>query len=181
MGFNAGTVTEPMDWDFTAFGTPDDKGTVPEPTIEQADLFQQQYVSLLQTLMSIQQNARIEGAVENANRAHAAITELADALPTGAAPRTPIDDLDAWAQESRIPKEEAQRVNDEMIRICAEICSGSPNEAQIRLLPSRPFRAFMAWLMEQISDPKFNHGESATSSSPDLATSASSSTSSADA
>ena len=38
-GFNAGKAVPKLDWDFTDFAGPDDKGTIPEPSDDALDAF----------------------------------------------------------------------------------------------------------------------------------------------
>lgn len=151
MGFDAGTVAEPLDWTFVAFGTLDDKGTIPEPSRDDCDLFQNRYTGLLQAIWKHTQVAVVgaQGAAKESTE------DDADAA------MTIFERLDLWVSESRVEPEAAARINDEVIAIVTDLCHGSPTEAQLRLLPSRQFRAFVAWLNEQITNPKFNFAESA--------------------
>lgn len=147
--FNAGTVVDPMDWDFTAFGEPTDKGTIPEPSTEAVDLFGQRYRGLLMALQAADINSRIP---EDETPEEAAQRVIAEA-------QKPLHQrLEEWAEDTRLPDKDAQLVNEEMIRILADVCSGAPTEAQLRMLPSRVLRAFCTWLNEELTAPKFKHG-----------------------
>ena len=150
MGFVAGDVTEPMDWDFTAFGTPEDKGTIPEPSAEDVDLFGRRYLGLLQELR--QSLSEDENAVpgESTDEAAQRIVEHA-AKPL-------MERIEEWHARTMTNREDIMRVNAEMRRILADVCGGSPTLAQIELLPSRILRLFTAWLHEQLTAPKAKDG-----------------------
>lgn len=152
MGFNVETVVEPMDWDFSnptivPGACDDDKGIIPEPTTEMVDLFRARYYGLLDQLSKAAVNTEQredETPVEAANRI------LEDA-------KRPLDDrIREWAERTAEPDKNAQLIDEEMIRIVADVCGGSPTEAQLRKLPSRHFRAFCSWLNDQLEHPKFN-------------------------
>lgn len=150
MGFVAGDVTEPMDWDFTAFGTPEDKGTIPEPDAEAVDLFGRRYLGLLQELRQTLSEDENATPGETPDEAAKRIVEHA-AKPL-------LQRLDEWADRTRENAPENTRINAEMRRILADVCGGSPTLAQIELLPSRILRLFTAWLHEQLQAPKAKDG-----------------------
>lgn len=151
-GFNVTTVVEPLEWDFSDAtrvpgATPDDKGVIPDPTQEMVDLFRARYIGLLEQLEKVEVNTGVrdsESAVDAANR----ILEEAR--------RPLLDRIDEWAARTAEPDKNAQLVNDELIRIVADVCGGCPSELQIRKLPSRHLRAFIQWLNEQLTVPKFD-------------------------
>lgn len=149
MGFNAGTVVEVLDWDFTTMegATAEDKGIIPSPSQETCDVFQARYFGLLEALSKAQVNTETrvdEDPVVAANR----LLEEA---------RRPISErLSEWRERTDERDKDATLINDEMIRIVADACCGSPTEAQIRLLGSRELQAFIAWVNEQFTSPKFN-------------------------
>lgn len=150
MGFTAGDVVEPLEWDFTAFGTPEDKGIIPEPSTTAVDLFGARYRGLMQQLYDT--IAQDDTAVLNETTDEAAHRILEQA-------RKPLlQRLDEWSERTSLPSEDAERINDEMTRILADVCGGSPTEAQIRLLPSRLIRLFIGWLNEELSNPKLKDG-----------------------
>ena len=146
MGFVAGDIAEPMDWDFTAFGTPEDKGTIPDPTPDDVDLFGWRYRGLLQELYQTisEDDSAVEG--ESSDEAAARLVEHAS--------KPLMQRLDEWADRTAQTKQENQRINTEMRRILADVCGGSPTLAQIELLPSRHLRLFTAWLNEELTAPK---------------------------
>lgn len=151
MGFNAATVVEVLDWDFTSMpgATPEDKGIIPSPTQEVADLFQARYYGLLEQLSKAQVNVP-DGAAEGEDAVVTANRILDEA-------KKPISErLEEWRRKTDERDKNAILINDEMIRIVADACCGSPTEAQIRLLGSRELNAFIAWLNEEFSSPKFN-------------------------
>jgi len=149
MGFNAASVVEVLDWDFTKCpgATEDDKGITPSPSPETIDLFKARYWGLMEELNKAAVNTDRrdgESPVEAANRI------LEDA-------KRPLDDRIAELHErTKEPDKNAQLINDEVIRILADVCGGSPTEAQIRLLPGRELQAFAAYMNEQLTAPKFN-------------------------
>lgn len=151
MGFNVETVVEPMDWDFSnptivPGACDDDKGIIPEPSTEMVDLFRARYYGLLDQLSKAAVNTEQH---ENESPIDAANRILEDAA-------RPLDDrLREWAEKTAEPDKNAQLVDEEMIRIVADVCGGSPTEAQLRKLPSRHFRAFCSWLNDQLEHPKF--------------------------
>lgn len=146
MGFVAGDIAEPLDWDFTAFGTPEDRGVIPDPSPDAVDLFGWRYRALLQELY--QTIAEDHTAVEGET------TEQAAERIAAHASKPLMQRLDEWAARTTETKAENARINDELRRILADICGGSPTLAQIELLPSRHLRLFTAWLNEELSAPK---------------------------
>lgn len=152
MPFNVTDVVEPMEWDFTdtkvvASATPDDKGRIPEPTTEMVDLFRARYYGLFEQLRKAEVNTEKR---DDETPGEAAERILADA-------RRPISDrIEEWAARTAEPDKNAQLVDEEMIRIIADVCGGSPSEAQLRKLPNRHFRAFCRWLNNELEAPKFN-------------------------
>jgi hypothetical protein len=152
MGFDVSTVVEPMEWNFSnpdivPGATPDDKGVIPEPSTEMVDLFRARYYGLLDQLNKASVNTEQrdgEDPVAAANR----ILEEA---------KKPLDDrLREWAERTAEPDKNAQLVDEELIRIVADVCGGCPTEDQLGKLPSRHFRAFTQWLNDQLEAPKFN-------------------------
>lgn len=153
MGFKAGDVVEVLEWDFTDMygATPEDKGIIPSPSQETVDLFGARYWGLMEQL----QKARVNVPDEP--------TSKPDEDPVVAAQRIleeakrPIEDRLAELREKTAePDKNAQLINEEIVRILADACCGSPTEAQIRLLGGRELQAFTQWLNEQFTAPKFN-------------------------
>jgi hypothetical protein len=152
VGFNVTDVVEPMNWDFSDAtripdASPDDKGIIPEPNTDAVDLFRARYWGLLDQLNKAAVNTEQredETPVEAANRI------LEDA-------KRPLDDrIREWAERTAEPDKNAQMIDEEMRRIIADVCGGSPTLAQLSKLPSRHFRAFCSWLNDQLEHPKFN-------------------------
>lgn len=149
MGFHAGTVVEVLDWNFTTMpgATDDDQGVIPSPSQDAIDLFRARYWGLLAELDKAAVNTEQrdgESAVDAANR----ILEEA---------RRPLSERVAeWQERTAEPDKNAQLVNEEIVRILADVCGGAPSEAQIKLLRGRELQAFAAWLNEQLTAPKFD-------------------------
>lgn len=150
MAFIAGDVTEPMDWDFTAFGTPEDKGTIPEPSAEDVDLFGRRYLGLLQELR--------QSLTEDENAIAGETTDEAAKRIVEHAAKPLMERIEEWATRTAVNRDDIVRVNAEMRRILADVCGGAPTLAQIELLPSRILRLFTAWLHEQLTSPKAKDG-----------------------
>ena len=150
MGFVAGDVVEPMDWDFTAFGTSEDKGTIPEPSPEEVDLFGRRYQGLLQELY--------QTITEDENAVPGETTEQAAERLVKHASSPLMERLDAWVERTATNREDIVRINHEMRRILADVCGGSPTLAQLEILPSRILRLFTAWLHEELTTPKLKAG-----------------------
>lgn len=155
MAFNAGKIIEPLEWDFTDAtvvpdATSDDKGVIPEPSSTAVDLFGARYRGLLQQLYDTltQDDTAVPG--ETTEQAAHRILEQAQ--------KPLLQRLDEWSERTSLPNEDAVRINDEMIRIVADVCGGSPTEAQIRKLPSRILRLFIGWLNEELTSPKLKDG-----------------------
>lgn len=119
-GFDAGTVVEPLDWDFTAFGA--GKGTVPEPSDARLGKF-------IREVMQAQQ------------------TESASLAPLTAAGDDPEAVLAAIAA---LPEDVLPGATMAMIKPYADLCDGSPTEAQLTKLPPRVRVAFFAWLAGEL-------------------------------
>lgn len=154
MGFNAGKVVEVLDWDFTdmAGATPEDKGIIPSPSQEVCDLFQARYWGLMEELSKARVNLPPEKPLDGEKK-----DIVAEANRILAESRRPISErIDEWRARTEEPDKNSQLINDEIIRILADACSGSPTEAQIRLLGSRELQAFVQFVNEQFSAPKFN-------------------------
>lgn len=171
MGFDAAKVAEPLDWDFTSMpgATPADKGVIPEPSLDEVDLFGQRYRSLLNELHAamIQDEKAVPGESTD-EAAKRLLTEAQKPL---------MQRLEEWSQRTAEGKEEGKRVNQEMRRILADVCGGSPTLAQIELLPSRHLRFFLGWVNEELTAPKLRDGAFDSKPSPDPSQSAASGTS----
>jgi hypothetical protein len=149
MGFNTRTVVEVLEWDFTsqADATDADKGITPSPTPEAIDLFKARYWGLMEELNKAAVNTDVhegEDPVTTAKRL------LDDA-------KRPLDErVRELHERTAEPDKGAAMVRDEVTRILADVCAGSPTEAQIRLLGGRELQAFAAYMNEQLNAPKFN-------------------------
>jgi hypothetical protein len=119
-GFDAGTVVEPLDWDFTAFKA--GKGTVPEPSDERLGKF-------LRDVMAAQSS-------ESASLAP--LTEAGD------------DTEKLLAAIAALPEDALPGATKAMIKPYADLCDGSPTEDQLTKLPPRVRVAFFSWLAGEL-------------------------------
>jgi hypothetical protein len=141
MGFDAGTVVDPLDWTFVAI-TKDtaDQGTIKEPTDKMIDdLFQG-----IRTL--VRELGEQVGMAKGALTPEQAMEGLAD-LPDGSEKDFGIDTY-------------LEEVNE----LFATACSGSPSAAQLAKLPMRIRMPFFAWLLKELRPNNFG----GVSMTPDL-------------
>lgn len=149
MGFDPTQVVETLDWTFVTLkgATEDDKGVTPSPTTEQMDLFKARYWGLMEELSKASVNTDVREDEDDVTTAKRILAEA----------QRPLDERIAELHtRTENPDKGAQLVTDEVIRILADVCGGSPSEAQIRLLPGRELMAFAAYMNEQLTAPKFN-------------------------
>lgn len=118
--FNAGTVVEPLEWDFTKYKA--GKGVTPEPSDEQLSAFFKAMMAAAQTEGTAELQA-ITDAGEDQEKMLAAIAALPEDALSGAKA---------------------------MIAPYAALCSGSPSEAQLAKLPPRVRFAFFTWLSGEL-------------------------------
>lgn len=137
MGFKAAEVAETLDYDFSPYS--DAKGAIPEPSAEQVNVFNARYIALMAAL------ARFQG-----NRQRRA----ADPETEETEDRTLMQELDAMVAESTELSPEMKRIDTELRQIVSDVCSNEPSLEELSKLPSRQFRAFLAWLNEELNDPK---------------------------
>jgi len=137
MGFKAAEVAETLDYDFSPFC--DAKGEIPEPSAEQVNTFNARYVALLAALGRYQTNRQ---------------RRAADPTTEESEERTLMQELDAMEVDSQELSPEMTRIDTEQRQLVADVCSNKPSFEELQQLPSRQFRAFLAWLYEELSDPK---------------------------
>lgn len=128
-GFDAGAVVEPLDWDFTAFKA--GKGTVPEPSDARLGKF-------IRDVMLAQSTE---------TTALAPLTEAGD------------DPEKMLAAIAALPEDVLPGATKAMIKPYAELCDGSPSEAQLTKLPPRVRVAFFTWLAGELR-PEASAGDS---------------------
>ena len=130
MGFNASEQVEPLEYDFTYFGTANPpisvlanaKGEIPEPS---------------------------DQAVTTMQRKLTAATKRF--LPDNIDPNNQVAMNQAMAQ---IPEDAFSRAEQEILDAIAELCNGSPTREQLAALPYRHKRKFIAWLQRQLMNPE---------------------------
>lgn len=119
-GFDAGTVVEPLDWDFTAFKA--GKGTVPEPSDTQLGKF-------IRDVMRAQTSET---------------TALAPIAEAGDDPEKML------AAIAALPEDVLPGATKAMIKPYADLCAGHPSEEQLTKLPPRVRVAFFTWLAGEL-------------------------------
>src|SRR5450755_895865 len=119
-GFDAGTVVEPLDWNFDAFGG--GRGTVPEPSDERLSTF-------IRDVMKAQTSET---------------TALAGLTDAGEDPEEML------AAIAELPEDVLPGVTKAMIAPYAALCDGSPTEEQLTKLPPRVRVAFFSWLAGEL-------------------------------
>lgn len=154
--FNAETVVEPMDWDFTKYGG--GKGTIPEPSDIEVERFLKKYQLLVtQTLMAAQIKAadQLDGVIEQ-ERAKRPKPDGEQAEDEPAKLLTLQESIEVM---SRIDSDEllsSPEAAEALVGLFASICKGSPSKDQILLLPHRIRGAFYGWVMGQLTNPDFS-------------------------
>jgi len=119
--FDAGTVIEPLEWNFEKYGG--GSGVIPEPTDRQFAQFQKSIKSLLES---------------------SGMMPLARAAAGGN-----INPADALKLMSEMPEGGLDKLNDQMVEIISVFTSNCPSAEQINRLPMRVRQAFMGWVMGQ--------------------------------
>lgn len=125
-GFVSGVEVEAMTYDFTAHGGP--RGTIPEPSQEQVEVFFEHVGDTSQFVTDIERKAK------------------------------KVDDDDDEAFDKfieELPRDKIKEFQNAFAVWIAEVCSDSPNEEQVRALPYRVFGAFLAFLARELG-PKDN-------------------------
>lgn len=128
--FNAGSVVDPLDYDFTAFNG--SKGVIAEPTDAQIGDFMQGLRDLLKEAREITGAAGIDTA-------EATLEDLGVAL----------DQLDS---------EMYQDFNRKQAVLHAGLCGAQPTYEDIMAVPVRIRNLFFAWLQQQVMNPEVRSG-----------------------
>lgn len=131
--FDAGSVAEPLDYDFTTvrgFKDKRAKGTIPEPTDDQiAD-----FIGAIRDMMKEAGSIAGAGQIDVTN------------------PSTFFNQLDAYDPEK------FRGVFHGMTKAYSELCSGHPSVEQIAALPLRIRLRFFAWVQEEVVSPEVGTG-----------------------
>lgn len=125
MGFDAASVVEPLDWDFTKYGTATDKGTIPEPSDAKIETF----------LKEVRELAR------SADSTLPGIAQIEDPVKMNEA----LEQFEVSLISSTMK---------DMARIYAKLCSAQPSAAQISKLPLRVRMAFFTWVAGEVVRPE---------------------------
>lgn len=154
MGFDAESVVEPMDWNFSKFGA--GKGTIPEPSDIEVERFLKKYQVLIsQTLRSAERRA---------------IEQLDTAINEAAGDEDRLLTLEeSVAVMGRIDSNElisSSEASDALLELFATITKGQPSKEQMLALPHRIRAAFYGWVMGQLTNPDFS---AAVATKPSLA------------
>lgn len=138
MGFDAGTVVSPLEYNFDSlakrYTKPDGEsmypelvgvsGTTPEPSDEMVQEMQRSFVAATTRLNSA------TGAVDAEDR-----KAVAAALEA-------------------IPKEEFAKVEEDILDALAKLCQGRPTRDQLAALPYRQKREYIKWLQNELMNPE---------------------------
>lgn len=153
--FNAGTILESLDYDFTALaGSPNNicglaeaKGTIREPTSLQVQAFMQASAREMQRL-------RREARAAVADSESAADDGTAAGNGTG----EPAGDGDVTDEQLAVLADaDAKRGSAARRREAAmysKLCSGEPSADVLLLLPHRIMAEFGRWLVKEVMDPE---------------------------
>jgi hypothetical protein len=128
--FNAGAVSEPLEYDFSEAGVPA-RGVIKEPK----DKAIAEYLADLQRAMS------------NLNKAIS--------LPEGTDTSNPVAVMEAL---DRLSPDDFVKTIDEIAKAAAKLCGGQPTLIEIRALPLRVRREFFAWLQQEVVNPEAGSG-----------------------
>lgn len=128
MGFDAATVVEPLDWDFTKFDA--GQGIVPEPADRAIDQF---FKDLTAAQKKIMEKAGLPwGKDVTPERLLVAIADLPEESTVGIA--------DYMA---------------ELNKVFAKLCKQQPSAAQLAKLPLRIRLRFFVWLVRELRPEDF--------------------------
>lgn len=146
--FNAGSILEPLDYDFTAMAGPPNnirelaeaKGTIKEPTSLQVQAYMQ---ASAREMQRIRREAR-------------AVVEAAEKEQDGEAPDPGADDATdsqlAAVADRDVKRSEAARKRE--AAMVSKLCSGDPSTETLLLLPHRIANEFGKWLVQEVLDPE---------------------------
>lgn len=124
--FDAATAVEQLDYDFTKYGG--EKGTIPEPTTGQMETYFNE----------------IRDIANRARELQAAAKRMSDSETEPGSEQV----TDEQAQEiiAAMDKFSLAKFQEEMSGAVARLCSGSPSESDLSVLPYRVLQAFIKWI-----------------------------------
>lgn len=134
MGFDAGKAVIALDYDFSTVKVADEsaaeilkeaKGTIPEPSQDALEAFQERLRSRI-----------VDGGLEE-------IAALGDDPSTA----------DVVSAISGLPEGALGEMMNDTLDAVADLCAGSPTREQINVLPARIRLAFIGWLTESLVGP----------------------------
>ena len=128
--FNAGSVIEPMSYDFTAYGG--GEGIIPEPSTKQVETM---FNDIRRLVLTLKEEVKDISGVDITNLENASTDDV---------PEEAVKALETMG-ESLMSKQQ-----DALAAILAQVCSDRPNQLELTQLPYRVFAAFQKWLMGEI-------------------------------
>jgi hypothetical protein len=138
-GFDAGSSTDSLDYDFSTSKTADEKdrevlkdarGTVPEPSQRQVDAYRK---GLLEVFKD------------------PALKSVAKAAANGVDPENMSgQEIVALLGDDDVPIENLMKAMDAQSEQLIKICAGTPSKKQIMALPPRERTAFFGWLAGEL-------------------------------
>lgn len=141
MGFDAGTVVEPLDWTFVKItGNEKDQGTIKEPTDRMIDEF-------FSGLNALSDKLAKDLGADKAPGPESTMATVAT---------VPDDSVTSLGIDKYL---------DELNKLAGRLCSGSPSATQLKKLPLRRRMPFFIWLIGELRPNLFGAG---TTPTPDL-------------
>jgi len=122
--FNASSVVEPLDYNFTKYGA--GKGVIKEPTDEQLFEFTKASIVLARSIRKLAPDLEDDASEE----------EVLEAW----------EDVNSSAQVAETARREAE--------IFADLCSGKPSADDLMKLPRRLRAAFYRWINGEVVNPE---------------------------
>lgn len=162
MGFDAKTSVEPLDFDFTTLEPCPEvlkkaKGTIPEPDSKTLNKFGQGYYGLLDLYQDLTRT-EFEAATrrDESEPEDKAVFEKEDGDEYSGYETLMDARLDKL--QDRIARaegtDESKALEDAVIEWMMIVCRPVITDEQLRALPSRTRNAFMAWLVDELVNPK---------------------------
>lgn len=133
MGFDAGAVVEPLDYDFTKYGGR--KDTIPEPTDKQIDALFKDIYNVVRKLLEPLGQEVPEDARQNPELLLMAVAGMSD------------DQLPQFADFMK-----------DLAGVFAKACTHNPKVSELQALPMRVRMHFYGWLVGELRPELFGAG-----------------------